>query len=179
MRAMAREGGNPAILGYKKDFYRDKVRPKWELIMAFCRQGLTDPQIALKLGIATQTWKKFLEEHEELADWVTEGREFAQAQVENALFKRAIGFSYTEVTRERRQVPGEEGFEMVITKKVKKTVQGDVGAQQYWLEHRAPNAWTRNPAPGTDTEGINAKISSLATLLNNPVPVRAVGSEMV
>lgn len=173
---MSREGGNPEIYGYKKDFYRDKVQPKWEMIGAWARSGLANTTIAKNCGVSVDAFKKYLEEQEDLADWVRECREDAEIVVENALFKRATGFEYEEVTKERKM--NEDGnYKLVVVKKVLKQVAPDVGAAQYWLEHRAPNKWTRNPVAGANIDGINGKIVGLAALITKPVAVRAIGSE--
>ena len=52
-------------------------------------------------------------------------------EVENALFRRAIGYEYDEVTYECG----------VETKRVRKHVVGDVTAQIYWLKNRRPDLW--------------------------------------
>ena len=146
------------------------------MIGAWCRSGLTDPQIAKNLLIGTTTWKRFLEEKEELSDWVRECREDAQIQVENALFKRATGYEYEEVTRERRTM--DDGtHKVVVTKKVLKQVAADVGAAVFWLEHRAPNKWPKQIVSAPNTESANNTIVGLAALLQNPVTVRQIGSE--
>ena len=174
---MAREGGNPDLIpGYKKDYYRDKVQPKWEMIGAWCRGGLSNAQIAKNCGVSDTVFKKYLEEQEDLAEWVRESREDAELIVANALFKRATGFEYEEVVKERKK--NEDGdYKLVVTKKTLKTVAPDVGAAQYWLEHRAPNKWTRNPVAGANIDGINGKIAGLAALIAKPVAVREIGSE--
>lgn len=167
---------NPNIGDYKKDYYRDKVLPKWEMIGAWARSGLANTQIAKNIGIGTSTLSRFVDEQPELADWIRESREDAEIAVENALFKRATGYEYEEVTKERKS-DGDGGNKLVVTKKVLKQVAPDVGAAQYWLEHRAPNKWSRNPVAGANIDGINGKIAGLAALIAKPVAVRAIGSE--
>lgn len=169
--------GAEHIVGYRKDYYTDKVVPKWEMIGAWARSGLTDPQIAKNLGIGNTTFKRYLEEKEELRDYVRECREDAQIQVENALFKRATGYEYEEITKERKQDPETGKWKLVVTKKVLKQVVPDVAAAQYWLEHRAPNRWPKSPVQGVNVDQANATIVGLAALIANPVPVREIGSE--
>lgn len=173
---MARAGGNPDIGSYKKDYYTDKVLPKWEMIAGWARSGLTDPQIAKNCQVGVTAFKRYLEEYEEFAEHVRTSREDATMLVENALFKRAIGYESVEVTKERRDVDGVN--KLIVVKKVIKQIAPDVNAAQYWLEHRAPNKWTRNPVAGLNIEDINTGITGLALLLTKPVPVREIGSEV-
>ncbi len=66
---------------------------------------------------------------------------FNHKMVEKALYKRAKGFSYYEITKE----PDEENPEKEkIVKKQKKTVIPDVSACIFWLKNRLPDKW-RDP----------------------------------
>jgi hypothetical protein len=166
----------------RKDYWKTRVKPRLEMVEGWARNGLDNQQIAANLGVSDKTFKQLLVDKEELQDRVQAGREWAEVRVENALFKRAIGFKYKEVTRERKKVFDEDGdwtgeWEMVTTKMVLKEQIPDVTAQTYWLEHRAPRRWERNPIPGLDAEAINNQIMGLAQLLAKPVPERAIGSE--
>ena len=62
-------------------------------------------------------------------------------QVENALLKRALGYSYEEVTKEICEDPETGNLEMKITKKVRKEVVPDTTAQIFWLKNRKPDVW--------------------------------------
>ena len=106
-------------------------------------------------------------------------REDAAMLVENALFKRAIGFQSKETTRERKFDEELGRFKIVTTKVVYKQIAGDVGAQQYWLEHRAPTRWEKTPTIALDIMKINESITNLANLVGNPVVVREIGSELI
>jgi hypothetical protein len=166
----------------KKDYWNDRVKPKLDMVTGWARNGLSNAQIALNLGIGESTFGVFLQKHEELQDALYLGRRDAEIVVENAMFKRAIGYKYNEVTRERCKVFDENGqwtgqWEMRIVKKVTKHVLPDVQAQQYWLEHRAPKRWERHPTPGLDPNAINEGIQSLAKLLKTPLPERQIGCE--
>lgn len=174
--------GNPNINEYVKDYWTTKVQPKLDLITGWARNGLSNEQIALNLGIGGSTFYKFIDKHEELEEALLLGREDAEIVVENALFKRAVGYRFTEYTKERVRETDEEGkwtgrYKMVTTKKVVKEVQPDVGAAQYWLEHRAPKRWEKAPSTPLDTLGINESIKTLAQLLQTPMPERVIGSE--
>jgi predicted transcriptional regulator len=165
----------------RKDSYEVRVKPKLALVIGWCRRGLSNEQIAENLGISNQSFTNYLKRYEEFADAVDKGREETEIHVENALVKRALGYNYKEVTRERKLVTnpetGEEEYKLVVTKSVTKHVIPDVGAQQYYLEHRAPKRWERVPQAHIDTVQVNADIKSIAELLSNPKPERKIGDE--
>ena len=165
----------------RKDSYEIRVKPKLELVKGWCRRGLTQEQIAENLGISDQSLTNYIKRYEEFADAMSEGAEELEIHIENALVKRALGYSYKEVTRERKQVvneeTGETEYRLVVTKSVTKHVVPDVGAQQYYLEHRAPKRWEKVPSAYIDTVQVNADIKSIADLLNSPQPERQIGDE--
>lgn len=165
----------------RKDSYEVRVKPKLELVTGWCRRGLTKEQVAENLGISVQSYENYYKRYEEFAEAVDKGREPLEIHVENALVKRALGYSYKEVTRERKMIinpeTGEQEYKLVVTKSVTKHVIPDVGACQYYLEHRAPKRWERVPQQYLDSNAINKDIHSIADLLNNPVPERKMGDE--
>lgn len=117
--------------GERKTKYHTHVEPKLVLIEAWARDGTIDEDIAKKLGVAYSTFKLYKDQHSALSDALKKGKEIADIEVENALFKRALGYKYDEVTYE-------EGLE---TKRVTKEVQPDVTAQIFWLKNRKPVEW--------------------------------------
>lgn len=162
----------------RKDSYEVRVQPKLALVTGWCRRGLTNEQIAENLGISNQSFTNYIKRYEDFAAAVDKGREETEIHVENALVKRALGYNYKEVTRERKLVvdpeSGEEEYKLVVTKSVTKHVIPDVSAQQYYLEHRAPKRWERVPSAYIDSVQVNADIHSIAELLANPKPERKI-----
>jgi len=70
------------------------------LIEGWARDGLTDEQIAYNIGInrdTLYTWKK---KYPDISDALKKGKKVVDRQVENALLKRALGYSYEEKTKE-------------------------------------------------------------------------------
>lgn len=127
----------------------------------WARDGLTDEQIAGNAGITAKTLYEWKNKYGEICEALKKGKEVVDRQVENALLKRALGYEYTEVTKE--YIP--ELGEMKITKKVTKEVAPDTTAQIFWLKNRKPDDWrdkrdvdlsgnvnTNNPFEGLTTE---------------------------
>lgn len=111
------------------------------LLEAWARDGLTDEQIAHNMGISRSTLNEWKKKYRIISDTLKRGKEVVDVQVENALLKRALGYSYTEITKERGRNPKTGEVEMVITKTVAKEVQPDVTAQIFWLKNRRPDLW--------------------------------------
>lgn len=66
------------------------------MIEGWARDGLTDEQIAANMGIGTTTLYRWKEEHREIRESLKRGKEVVDRLVENALLKRALGYSYNE-----------------------------------------------------------------------------------
>ena len=156
--------------------YERRVKPKLGLIEAYARHGLLNSKIAENIGVPYSSFQSYLNEHPELEEALEKGREQAELHVENALLKSALGFTSLEIVKERKQVgtnsDGTPIFKMVPTKKTYKQIPPSVQACQYWLENRSKGRWARNPVSDVDEDEINAKIQSIAALLNNPVKER-------
>jgi len=118
-----------------------EVESKLILVEAWCRDGLTELDIANKLGISKATLENYKRDHLDFLAALKRGKEVADVEVENSLNKRANGYKYDEVTRESQWNPKTEEFELVITKVVTKEVQPDVTAEIFWLKNRKPKEW--------------------------------------
>ena len=97
----------------------------------WARDGLTDDQIAKNIGINRDTLYRWKKAHSDISDALKKGKEVIDRQVENALLKRALGYTYDEVTFE-------DGVEV---KRVRKQVAPDTTAQIFWLKNRKPEDW--------------------------------------
>ena len=121
-----------------------EVKEKMLLIEAWCRDGLTEADIALNLGISTVTLWKYKNEHVSLFNALKKNKEIADVLVENALYKRCLGYSYDEVTTERVPIYTNgniTGYEMAVTKRVKKEVLPDPTSTFFWLKNRKREEW--------------------------------------
>lgn len=108
---------------------------------AWARNGLTDEQIAENIGIRRETLYAWKKDHPNISNALKKGKEIVDIQVENALLKRALGYSYTETTREAQFNQQTGQYEMAVTKEVTKEVQPDTTAQIFWLKNRKPEEW--------------------------------------
>lgn len=63
---------------------------------AWARDGLTDEQIAANIGITQSTLYEWKKKYSDISESLKRGKEIVDIQVENALLKRALGYSYNE-----------------------------------------------------------------------------------
>ncbi len=111
------------------------------LLEAWARDGLTDEQIAHNIGVRRETLYDWMKKYPNISNTLKRGKEIVDVQVENALLKRALGYSYTETTSEREFDPNTGQYQMVVTKTVTKHVVPDTTAQIFWLKNRRPDVW--------------------------------------
>lgn len=107
----------------------------------WARDGLTNEQIAEKMGINPCTLYDWKNNYSEISEALKRGKEVVDKMVENALLKRALGYSYKETTRELFVDKATGIEELKITKVVEKEVIPDTTAQIFWLKNRKPEEW--------------------------------------
>ena len=140
---------------------------------SWARDGLTDEQIAANIGISRKTLYEWKSKYSDICDTLKRGKEVVDIQVENALLKRALGYTYKEVTREKIFNPETGQYELMPTKEVTKEVVPDTTAQIFWLKNRRPEQWrdkrdvsvegelnTNNPFAGLSTDELRKIIEN-------------------
>ncbi len=124
----------------------------------WARDGLTDEQIASNMGIVRSTLSEWKNKYKDIADTLKSNKEVADLQVENALFKRAVGYQYKEVTKQQ------QNGKMVVTKEVTKEIVPDTTAIIYWLKNRQPDKWRdkRKEEINVDIEDLTPIVEMIA-----------------
>jgi hypothetical protein len=131
----------------------DEVKDKLLLVEAWCRDGLIEEQIAKNLGIGLTTLKEYKNKYPAFLSAIKKGKEVADIEVENALNKRALGYSYVEV----KTVTNTDG--KVSTTEITKEVAADPTAMIFWLKNRKPKEWR-------DRKDIDSNINVIAETTN-------------
>lgn len=127
-----------------------EVKNNLSLIAMWCRDGITEKEIAHKLGVAVSTFEDYKTKHPELVEALKRNKEFADSAVENSLYKKCIGsYAQEEKAFKCKEVYfDEQGHrcEREVVKKVKVDVfvQPDTMAMLAWLNNRMPHKWRRN-----------------------------------
>jgi hypothetical protein len=67
-------------------------------IEGWARDGLTNDQIAKNIGINPDPLYTWIKKYPDISEALKRGKEVVDRMVENALFKRALGYEYTERT---------------------------------------------------------------------------------
>lgn len=115
--------------------YHDGIPALVRSLVGRSKHGLTDAELAAKLGVAVRTVHRWKKDHPEFRDALIETKAILDARVEMSLFRRATGYLATKV-----EVTTEDGTE---TKRVTKTeeIAPDVQACRLWLMNRDPERW--------------------------------------
>lgn len=161
-------------------------RPEYcEQVEKLCKLGATDKEIADFFDVAESTINLWKIDHPEFSESIKNGKIKADAEVANALHKRALGYKYDEVTYEKigpgedQMEVGEEGIEAVKQdqykkKVVTKEIPPDVAAQNIWLKNRrgrvseGAQKWADKQEHGfTDGEGNDVAPVQIFTLPDN------------
>lgn len=109
------------------------------LAMCLAREGLTEREMAQKLGIGQTTLTRWKSEHSEFRASLKGGKDEADFRVADSLYRRAIGYDYEETEMVVTSKDGETKPARV--RKVKKHVAPDVTACIFWLKNRQPEKW--------------------------------------
>ena len=88
-------------------------------------------------------WKK---QYPSFSESLKRGKDVVDAQVENALLKRALGYEYEEVSEKY-----ENGI-LVEKKVTKKHVIPDTTAQIFWMKNRQSLKWRDKPSVDAGAE---------------------------
>lgn len=75
----------------RKNLYDTNVKPHLKQIAEMASQGLTQTQIASAVGVTTRSLQKYMEVEEDLRKAMATGRELAIKDIENAMYKSALG----------------------------------------------------------------------------------------
>lgn len=114
-------------------------------VAGWARDGLTQEQIAENMEISFSTLRRWKSdpnpEFKQFQVALKETKDYADRNVENALYKSAMGYEWEEVTEEWKFNPLKGKHEMIVTKKVKKRVAPSNAAQIFWLKNRKSEEW--------------------------------------
>lgn len=117
------------------------------LIRGWARDGMTNLEIAGKMGISEETFYKWQREHAEFSEALKKGKEVIDREVEEALNKKTLGYTVKvqkQVKLKRsiyeggKKVMEEEYLEPCIEEVY---IPPDTTAQIFWLKNRKPKDW--------------------------------------
>lgn len=122
----------------RKSIYSKEIQ-KQALKLAF--HGFTIAQMAAFFDVGLSTFKRWLNKYPLFRTALKREKDIADERVEKSLYKRALGFRYTEKTYERRFDPSTNKVELVLVKSVRKSMPPDTTACIFWNKNRQPDRW--------------------------------------
>lgn len=138
---------------------------KLTLLEGWARDGLTNEQIAKNIGINVKTLYDWKNKESNICNSLKKGREVADYEVENALFKRAVGYTI----QVNEQKIDKDGCIHDLVKDVH--IPGDTTAQIYWLKNRKPDKW-RDKVADTENEEAITNASEILVKIRKTVDDR-------
>ena len=75
----------------------------------------------------------------EISESLKRGKEVVDIEVENALYKKAVGYEVTEIKKEQNEF----GEKKIV--ETTKHIQPDTAAAIFWLKNRRPDKWKDKP----------------------------------
>lgn len=132
-------------------------------ITGWARDGLIDKQIAHNMGVSYTSLREWKKNFPEVAEALRKGKEVVDREVENALYKSAIG--YTQIIRKPVKVRDVE-YDPKTGRKIRELerwvaveeeihVPPQVTAQIFWLKNRKPDQWReKNDLTLTPSNGV-------------------------
>lgn len=123
--------GKPINKMGRKGLYRDEI---CLVVEKLASEGFTDREICGKIGLGLKTFYEWKHKYPHFSQAINKFRGLADMFVENALFRAALGYDYTE----QQAVRGEFAVEVVD---VKKHMTGSVAAQKFYLTNRMANRY--------------------------------------
>lgn len=99
-----------------------------------CLLGYTDAGLADFFEVSEATINNWKHEFPEFLESIKKGKSFADADIVDNLYNRALGYT----TKEKREEKTADGFKEV---EAEKHVPGDVTAMIFWLKNRQPKLW--------------------------------------
>lgn len=130
------------------------------LLEGWARDGLTYEQIAHNMGIGLTTLKEWRQKEPTIQSALKKGKEVVDIEVENALLKRALGYTITL----KKQKVDKEGCVHDLLEDVH--VPGDTTAQIFWLKNRRKQQWRDKVEVETNREELN-KVRELLTKISD------------
>lgn len=126
------------------------------LLEGWARDGLTNEQIAKNVGINPKTLYDWMNKKDPIREALRKGKEIVDFEVENALYKRALGYTITI----NEQKLDKDGFVHDLKRDVH--IPGDTVAQIFWLKNRKTKQWKDKVETSVDT----TELTNVEKLLN-------------
>ena len=121
--------------------YDTHVKPRFDEILEWLQIGATEKEIAEKLGVNQKVFGRYKKQYSELNALIKKGRKAPVEAIKAALYKRAIGFTYTE----SKLIEDSDGNwkKETLTKAALPDPTSAMMLLRHWDQE---NGWTSDPA---------------------------------
>ena len=127
-----------------KSKYETHVKSRFKEIKDWCQNGATDKEIIELLHISKDTFYKYLNKYADFSDLIKENRKIPIQEIKNALYKRAIGFRYTET--KVSTTTDRDGMPIIKEEETTKHALPDPTSCLILLKHwDKEHGWTNDP----------------------------------
>ena len=92
-------GGLDVAKRGRKSAYETTIKPRFNEISEWLRNGATEKQVYENLGIGKDAFYKYKREMPEFNELIKKGRKTLVKQLRGALVKKAFGFQYVETKK--------------------------------------------------------------------------------
>lgn len=118
----------------------------------WARDGLSDKQIAKNIGVSVSTLCEWKNRFPELSEAIKRGKRPVDVQVENALYRSALGFKQT--VKKPIKLRRKDGSEFIEYGEEEVYIAPNITAQIFWLKNRKPEYWRDKPVAPVKTEEV-------------------------
>lgn len=128
------------------------------LLEGWARDGLTDEQIADRIGIGYSTLQTWKSKYQDIQDTLKKGKEVVDTEVENALLQKALGMTKTvQKPIKLKEVKYNNGKRVSEKERIEYAeeevfIPPDTTAQIFWLKNRRPDKWRDKQKDDNDTD---------------------------
>jgi DNA-binding XRE family transcriptional regulator len=107
--------------------------------------GMTDKEMASFFSVKEQTINNWKKSHPSFFESIKRGKDLADANVVESLYRRALGYNHPEDDIRTLTVGG--GMSQIVITPTVKHYPPDTTACLAWLHNRQREKWQRNPDP--------------------------------
>lgn len=130
--------------------YNSHVEPHLPSVKRWLVQGKTMEEIADLCDVNADSLYVYMSKYDEFSEMIKKGRAAQNDRVVNALYQKALGYTFDEVT-----IIEKDG-KIVEKKTIKRHYPASDTAIAIWLNNRLPNEWRQRQVEAPDPSGTDA-----------------------